>query len=279
LPSKAPPWSELPDRTGLRCRRHVWLIFAAFFSTKELTNLFRGRKSYQEIHRTPRQSGCRQAKYLKKVFQLAHCPLTLPGIALPSINHRQVITELITRLPEVGAALGDNRPAWTKAVKSVMHGLGNEILGRIVKWEFCGTHTTDDNKKCLEWLFDVAWYVKDLTQEGIVLALESEWDSNFAEIEADFCKLLATKAPVKIFLFDAQWRQTNVLMKPLQDVVTRWLQHSPEDAIYAIDFSRGKHETWFCEVGVTPLEKPPSFQLVTELSGQTLERWARWPDS
>jgi hypothetical protein len=188
-------------------------------------------------------------------------------MGLPSINHRQVVTELIERLPDQGAAGGDTLKAWTRAVKHVMHQLISEHLDPSIKWEFCGTYTGEDNTKCLEWMLDVAWYVKDEHQEGIVLALESEWDSNPQELLADFTKLLATKAPVKIFIFTADQRKLSSLFDPLQKTFLRWQQHSVGDAVYLIEFSRAKHETWFCQVGANPHLTPLALERIAELSG------------
>jgi hypothetical protein len=188
-------------------------------------------------------------------------------MGLPSIDHRKVVTELIERLPDEGAAGGDTLKAWTKAIKHVMHHLIGVHLDPSTKWEFCGTYTTEDNSQCLEWMLDVAWYVKDEHQEGIVLALESEWDSKPQELLADFTKLLATKAPVKIFIFTADQRKLSSLFDPLQKTLLRWQQHSPGDAVYLIEFSKAKHETWFCEVGAIPLSSPLVLERVAELSG------------
>jgi hypothetical protein len=148
-----------------------------------------------------------------------------------------------------------------------MHQLMSEHLDPSIKGEFCGTYTTKDNTKCLEWMLDVAWYVNDEHQEGVVLALESEWASNPQELLADFTKLLATKAPVKIFIFTADQRKLSSLFDPLQKTLLRWQQHSVGDAVYLIEFSKANHETWFCEVGANPLVTPIALETVAELSG------------
>ncbi len=53
-------------------------------------------------------------------------------------------------------------------------------------------------KDCQESLLDMVWWQRN--REGIALAVECEWDCR--DLLRDFQKLLCTKAPLKLFIYD-----------------------------------------------------------------------------
>jgi hypothetical protein len=179
-------------------------------------------------------------------------------MSIQQLEHQRIIEQLIERLPITAEKYSCG--AWTKAVKLVMRKLCEEHLGK-EGWEFCGSLVEED-RTWHEWLLDVAWYRKTPDEEGILLALESEWAPSLEEIGSDFCKLLATKAPLKIFLFEAQKQGIN----RLQQMVNKWQQHTQGDVIYAIDFSRGQHKTWICMIDFEVSQKP-TFKPIEALCG------------
>jgi hypothetical protein len=156
-------------------------------------------------------------------------------------QHRAIVSDLVRDLPLAAGYTG--RKDWTPQVKRTMHDLCVKYLGGCEK-EFSGSHQCEHGHKHSEWLLDAIWY-RQGDSEGIVLGLESEFDDNLNEILSDFAKILTTKAPIKILLFDT--RKQDEYARGVEDLCRRWAQHTRGDVIYAINFSDGKHQTYFGE--------------------------------
>ena len=176
-------------------------------------------------------------------------------------RHNSIIHDVVTLLPL--AAKTNDKGEWTEAVKSTMYQLWGKYLPGY-KEEFCGFSL---KRATHEWLLDVMWYPKDDSTEGVLLGLESEWLDSLKECRSDFCKLLAVKAPLKIFLFEAGKFKEEDHIQSLNVVCRKWQQHIKGDLIYAINFSDGRHTTYFYEV----LKDGPiaefQFQKIANLSG------------
>ena len=85
-----------------------------------------------------------------------------------------------------------NNRVWTDIVYEVLYREGTQ-LGYQVYCSRIGA--------CHEWLLDVVWWNHTRGGEvGIVLAVECEWDCK--DLMWDFQKLLCTKAPLKVFIYD-----------------------------------------------------------------------------
>jgi hypothetical protein len=186
-------------------------------------------------------------------YKLRQLKTVQERMSTPPLEHRRIIEQIIERLPTTAETYTCR--AWTKALKLLMRKLCEEHLGK-EGWEFCGSLVEKD-RTWREWLVDVAWYRTTTDEECILLALESEWAQSLDEIGSDFCKLLATKAPLKIFLFESQKHAIG----RLQQIVNKWQQHTPGDVIYALDFSHAQHKTWICTVDSDPARKPAFTQI------------------
>lgn len=169
-------------------------------------------------------------------------------------RHAEIVDDLIVTLPRFANRASD-RKSWTSAVVKTMRHLCEEKYLKSVEHEFCGT-CRDGEKNYHEWLLDVVWYLNSAEEEAILLGLESEWLANVSAVRFDFAKLLAVKAPIKIMLFESGCdRVRGLLMDSLNEVCRKWHQHSPGDAIYAIDWRNGEPSTFRCLVdnnGVAP---------------------------
>jgi len=73
----------------------------------------------------------------------------------------------------------------------VLHRHGNAL-----KYEVLCQHI----EGCHEWLLDLIWW-KNEPEIGIALAVECEWGGT-RDIIDDFQKLLCTKAPLKVLIYD-----------------------------------------------------------------------------
>lgn len=192
-----------------------------------------------------------------------------------SARHRDVVRDLVNRLPRNAESSG--KKDWTLAVKRTMHELCLQYLGSCAD-EFWGTHGDCPHGLHHEWLLDVAWYVRGKSEdepEGILLALESEWANDIGAVLFDFSKILSMKAPIKLLLFENgkngrgtdsdQIEQLNLLCR-------RWQQHSRGDALYAINFHDGEHETYFGEAVQDGVIPDFAFRLLPELTGRDSSR-------
>jgi hypothetical protein len=188
-------------------------------------------------------------------------------------RHRDIVRDLVNRLPRNAESSG--KKDWTIAVKGTMHELCLQYLGSCAN-EFWGTH-----RDCLhrEWLLDVAWYVQskdeEEPEEGLVLALESEWADDIGEVMFDFSKVLSMKAPIKLLLFEAgnnSRRTASDQIERLNLLCRRWQQHSCGDALYAINFHDGEHETYFGEATRDGAIPDFDFGLLSEFTGPDSSR-------
>jgi hypothetical protein len=99
------------------------------------------------------------------------------------------------------------------------------------------------------------------------LGLESEWTDSGNGIRADFSRLLATKAPIKIMLFETgKRRPTQEIVEDLNQLGRTWCQHSEGDFIYAIDFSHGNHSTFFYHVTTQGRDAHFTLEPIAELT-------------
>ncbi|MFZ0314958.1 MAG: hypothetical protein WAL85_19815 [Candidatus Korobacteraceae bacterium] len=112
-------------------------------------------------------------------------------ISTEELAHR-LCREIRENLTLVGPRPPDKES--TKCVFKVLHEIG-QSLG----YEVLGTHI----EACQEWLLDVVWWKNYSWPEiGIALAVECEWKTGKRELVDDFQKLLCTKAPLKVFIYD-----------------------------------------------------------------------------
>lgn len=187
------------------------------------------------------------------------------------VRHRDIVRDLVDRLPI--NADGSGKKDWTPAVKYMMHELCLQYLGSC-QTEFWGTHGDCVHGKHREWMVDVAWYVQGRSQEepeGILLALESEWADSIDEVLFDFSKVLSMKAPIKLLLFEAgkfSKRTAVDQVNSLNFLCRRWQQHTRGDALYAINFHDGEHETYFGEVSRDGANPDFTFCRLPELTGR-----------
>lgn len=183
-------------------------------------------------------------------------------------KHREIVQDLIQKLPAF--APGDKKQEWTSTVKQVMH-------------QLCQDHTGKDVADCYatisdvswEWMLDVLWYAYgEQGQEWVLLGLESEWNDRGEGIVWDFRRLLATKAPIKIMLFEARGskpekskKRRDEVIETLNAAARAWAQHAAEDHFYAIDFSHGSHASYYCQIRSDGRDENFAFELLPELSG------------
>lgn len=107
--------------------------------------------------------------------------------------------ELATLLcREVRAKVGEypqnpNKRVWTEIVlKDVLCQEGTRL-----RYEVCCSGMKEHGG----WLLDMIWWKQNRESGiGIALAVECEWDSK--DLMWDFQKLLCTKAPLKLFIYD-----------------------------------------------------------------------------
>lgn len=187
-------------------------------------------------------------------------------------RHRDIVRDLIERLPR--SAENSGLKDWTSAMKSTMHDLCRQYLGSCGN-EFWGTHHLCGTGGHREWLLDVAWYVQDDYEEGVLLGLESEWADDLKEVRFDFSKLLSIKAPIKLLLFEAgknSKRTSAEQINDLNELCRIWPQHSLGDLLYAINFHDGEHETHFYEVRRAGAIPDFEFRRLAELSGKDSSR-------
>lgn len=111
------------------------------------------------------------------------------------------------RLMEVGKTLIDKRRLTNKEwTHEIIHQLGQLALnhGFTAYPEFT---ESGDKRKSSEWLYDLTWCKEDKEEpwafKGVALTLESEWMSDFWNLNYDFLKLVQAKAEVKVFVCNA----------------------------------------------------------------------------
>ena len=102
---------------------------------------------------------------------------------------------------------------WTQAITDRPCRLGHDL-----GYEACGKSTFSKQKQKGypgEWLYDVCWLAYDpkvgadaVSYPGayteLILALESEWLQNFDDIWDDFCKLVPSRAMLRVMIFEKQ---------------------------------------------------------------------------
>lgn len=178
------------------------------------------------------------------------------------LSHRTIVHDLVGALPKF--ALSNGRRGWTEAVKELLKQRAQAKQNHLV---FYGTSATEPIHSH-EWLLDAAWYFRSNEVEGILLALESEWNHSPNDVAYDFSKLLAVKAPLKIMLFEDP-KGLPAYIDALDSLGRKWLQHAEGDVIYAINFSNGKHVTFY-EVRVSGSDLNFKLGKLDDLSGDDL---------
>lgn len=183
-------------------------------------------------------------------------------------QHGEIVRDLVQTLP--GKAKSSGNRDWTLAVKQTSHDLCLKYLDSC-KSEFWGTYRSCTKYQHTEWLLDAAWYVQEDTEEGLVLAVESEWADDNEEVRFDFSKLLTVKAPIKILIFQAGENSRNDRSKQisyLEELCCRWSQHTAGDKLYLLNFYDGKHEVHFAEVATSGSIPDFEFKLLGDLKAQ-----------
>ena len=176
---------------------------------------------------------------------------------------RTLIERLLADIRKSGNP--DDKSAWTMSLKRVMKNLAaDKRFGDGVRYY---GHCVDDDPDDHEWLLDVIWFRAD---DGVLLALESEWERRTTGfVRDDFQKLLATKAPIKLMLFDSGGKEKNRsdFIADMQTCAWRFTQHLKHELYYIIDFSAGAHHVWWFQPSVDGADKTLTFTPRPDLSG------------
>jgi hypothetical protein len=103
---------------------------------------------------------------------------------------------------------------WTVAVKNILgrlgQDLGYQVQASVPKGDFEP-----------EWLFDLIWYTYDSQEnfENVQLIAEVEWLKGYLDVKYDFEKLVAGRADLRVFVFQASNPNT------IEDYIRRFIKN------------------------------------------------------
>lgn len=175
------------------------------------------------------------------------------------IKPRKLLQILVEKVPEEAKRLGNgNDRTWTKAAKNVLCSAAGQL-------EFYAA-VTFKGKRYHEWLLDAIWFGPN---GDVLLAVESEWGRTPQAVLDDFAKLMCTKAPLKLMLFQVPKNRGDEIASRIGDKLNEYGQNVPGEHYLLINFANGEHQCWELELHSNGGPKKPGVRLrsVPSLSG------------